>query len=91
MGPIVEFPEVGDAVTANEPFGTIEAVKAVAELFSPLSGTVEEVNQDVVDDAAIINSDPYENGWMLKIKLSNTAELDTLMTPDEYRELSGDE
>ncbi len=87
----VEFPETGDTVTANEPFGTIEAVKAVAELFSPLSGTVEEVNQDVADDAAIINSDPYENGWMIKIKLSEVSELDNLLTPEEYRELSGDE
>ncbi len=87
----VELPENGDSVTANEPFGTIEAVKAVAELFSPLSGTVEEVNQDVADDAAIINTDPYENGWMIKIKISNVSELDNLLTPDEYRELSGDE
>ncbi len=86
----VEFPEVGDSVTANEPFGTIEAVKAVAELFAPLSGTIEETNEEVADDAGIINSDPYGKGWMIKIKLSDLSELNSLMSPDEYRELSGD-
>jgi len=86
----VELPEVGAAVEASKPFGTIEAVKAVAELFAPLSGTVEAVNDAVVDDAGIINGDPYEKGWMIKIKMSNTGEADGLMSPAEYRVLSGD-
>jgi glycine cleavage system H protein len=78
----VEFPAVGDSVTANEPFGTIEAVKAVAELFAPLSGTVEETNSAAADDAGIINADPYGKGWMIRIKMSDPAELDSLLTPD---------
>ncbi len=86
----VELPEVGDNVTAGEPFGTIEAVKAVAELFSPLSGTIEAANEEVADDAGIINSDPYGKGWMIKIKLSDPVEIESLMSPDEYRKLSGD-
>jgi len=86
----VEFPAVGDSVTANEPFGTIEAVKAVAELFSPVSGTVEETNEMAADDAGIINSDPYGKGWMIKIRFSDPSEIDALLSPDEYRELSGD-
>jgi glycine cleavage system H protein len=86
----VEFPAAGDSVTAGEPFGTIEAVKAVAELFSPLSGTVEAANEEVADDAGIINSDPYEKGWMIKIKFSDAGEIDELLSADDYRELSGD-
>jgi glycine cleavage system H protein len=86
----VEFPEVGDSVEQAAPFGTIEAVKTVAELFSPLSGTVDAVNEDVVDDAGIINSDPYEKGWMMKIRLSDPQEIENLLSPNEYRELSGD-
>lgn len=86
----VELPAVGDDVTANEPFGTIEAVKAVAELFSPVTGTVEEANEEVADDAGIINTDPYGKGWMIKIKVADPSEFDALLSPDEYRELSGD-
>ena len=85
----VEFPEVGDTVEKDKPFGTIEAVKAVAELFSPLSGTIEARNDDVIDDAAIANTEPYDKGWMIKIKLSDTGELDSLMSPAEYKELIG--
>jgi glycine cleavage system H protein len=86
----VELPEVGDSVEKDKPFGTIEAVKAVAELFSPLSGTIEERNEEVVEDAGIINSEPYGKGWMLKIKVTDPAEVDTLLTPQDYAELSGD-
>jgi len=86
----VELPEAGAAVEAMKPFGTIEAVKAVTELFSPLSGTVEAVNDAIVDDAGIINGDPYEKGWMIKIKMSNAGEVDGLLSPDDYRKLSGD-
>lgn len=86
----VELPEVGAAVEANKPFGTIEAVKAVSELFSPLSGTVAAVNDAVVDDAGIINSDPYGKGWMIKVKMSNAGEVGSLLSPEDYRKLSGD-
>ena len=86
----VELPEIGSSVERGAPFGTIEAVKTVAELFAPVSGTVEATNEGILDDAGIINSDPYEKGWMLKIKMSNAQEAADLLSPAEYRELSGD-
>ncbi len=86
----VELPEVGTTVEQTKPFGTIEAVKTLAELFSPVSGTVEAINEEVIEDAGIINSDPYEKGWMIKIRLSDPQAVESLLSPDEYRELSGD-
>lgn len=80
----VELPEVGDAVEQDESFGTIEAVKAVADLFSPLSGEVVEVNGELEDDPEIVNKEPYGKGWMVKIKLSDEGELNTLMDAAAY-------
>ena len=85
----VEFPEVGDTVEKDQPFGTIEAVKAVAELFSPLSGTIEARNEDVMDDAAVINAEPYDKGWLIKIKFSDAGDVDGLMSAAVYKELIG--
>ena len=83
----VELPEQGSAVKQMEPFGTIEAVKAVSELFSPVTGTVEAVNGKIEEDAGIINTDPYGEGWMIKVKVSDTSELNDLLSPDQYKEL----
>ena len=83
----VELPENGGEVKQSEPFGTIEAVKAVSELFSPVSGTVSDVNSMIEDDAGIINRDPYGEGWMIKIKMSDTAELEKMLKPDQYKQL----
>jgi glycine cleavage system H protein len=66
----VELPKVGAAVTAGQSFGTIEAVKTVAELYAPVSGTVEAVNTDLAADAGVINQDPYGKGWIIKVKVS---------------------
>jgi len=87
----VEFPEVGAEVTAGEPFGTIEAVKAVAELFAPVSGTVAEINEQLADDAGIINADCYGEGWMIKIRIAAPAALDDLLSPEEYAQLTAKE
>lgn len=81
----IELPAVGDEVTQMEPFGTIEAVKAVSDLFSPVSGTVKEVNEILQDQPELINQDPYDKGWMIKVELSNTSELKSLMSPEDYK------
>lgn len=83
----VELPEAGKAVKQMAPFGTIEAVKAVSELFSPVTGTVSEVNGLIESDAGVINRDPYGDGWMIKVKLSHPAELGHLLKPDQYKKL----
>ncbi|MDD4053067.1 MAG: glycine cleavage system protein GcvH [candidate division Zixibacteria bacterium] len=83
----VELPETGKVVKQMSAFGTIEAVKAVSELFSPVSGTVSAVNGLIESDAGVINRDPYGDGWMIKVKLSAPAELNNLLKPDQYRKL----
>jgi len=78
----VELPAPGDAFEKMEVFGTIEAVKAVSDLFSPVSGEVVEVNEALDEDPALVNSDPYGEGWLAKIELSDLSELDGLMKAD---------
>lgn len=80
----VELPEAGDQVSKDDTFGTIEAVKAVADLFSPVSGEVSEINESLADTPDIVNSDPYGEGWMVKIKISDASEWDSLMDSKEY-------
>lgn len=83
----VELPEVGDETTINESFGTIEAVKAVSDMFAPLSGEVVEVNEALADAPETINKDPYGEGWIIKIKMSDKSELDQLLDKAQYEEL----
>ncbi len=83
----VELPKVGAAVAQMKPFGTIEAVKAVSELFSPVSGEVAAVNSGLESDAAVINKDPYGEGWLIKIKMKNSKELGSLLTAEKYKEM----
>jgi glycine cleavage system H protein len=83
----VELPDVGASFKQMEAFGTIEAVKAVSELYTPISGEIVEVNSKLEDDAALVNSDCYGDGWMIKIKLSNPSEVDALMDAAGYQEL----
>lgn len=80
----VELPQVGDTVSQGEPFGTIEAVKTVADLFSPVSGEVSEVNPKIEEDPAVMNKDPYGEGWMMKIKMSEASQADSLLSPTDY-------
>lgn len=84
---MVEPPAVGKKVKAGEATGTIEAVKAVSDLFAGISGEVIEVNDKVVADPSIINKDPYGEGWLYKVKLENPKEYETLLTPEQYKEL----
>jgi len=83
----VELPEVGDQVEAMESFGTIEAVKTVADLYSPVTGTIEEINDTLADEPELVNSDPYNDGWMIKVKFKDAP--DDLLTPEEYKDMIG--
>jgi len=81
----VELPAAGSPVVAGEEFGTVESVKAVSEIFAPVSGEVMEVNATLAASPETINKDPYGDGWLLKIKLADAKDLDSLMTATEYR------
>ncbi|HDL18191.1 MAG TPA: glycine cleavage system protein GcvH [Bacteroidetes bacterium] len=83
----IEMPQVGDLVQQMEPFGTIEAVKTVADLFAPVSGEVVELNTLLEDSPNLINEDPYGEGWIIKIKFSDAAELENLLSADDYKNL----
>ena len=83
----VELPKVGAVVEKGRPFGTIEAVKAVSELFAPVSGSVIAVNTALENDPMIINRDPYGEGWMIKVKLSNPTQMDQQLDSSRYKEL----
>ena len=82
----VDMPEVGDEVTAEEEFGAVESVKAASDLISPVSGTVEEINEDLEDNPELINEDAFKN-WIIKVKLSDKSELDNLLTPAQYQNI----
>jgi glycine cleavage system H protein len=84
---MVELPAVGKKVKAGDAVGTIEAVKAVSDLYAGLSGEVTEINEKVVSDPALINKDPYGEGWLYKIKIDDPKEADNLLSPEQYKEL----
>lgn len=86
LGDVVylELPKVGVSFSAQDVFGTIEAVKAVSELFAPVAGEVVEVNSRLDAEPALVNSDPYGDGWMIRMKLSDASSLSTLLKPDAY-------
>lgn len=83
----VELPEVGSTVARMEPFGTIEAVKAVSELFTPVSGEVVAINESLQDDPAVVNRDPYGEGWMVRLRPSDPSDLGALLNASDYRAL----
>ena len=87
----VELPEKGTEVSHMEPFGVIESVKATNDLYCPVSGEVVEVNQALEDEPGLVNEDPYGKGWMLVVKITNTAEIHLLVSAAEYRTLVGGE
>jgi glycine cleavage system H protein len=82
----IELPTVGTQLEATDELGSIESVKAVSELFSPISGEVVEVNELLRDKPELVNTDPYGDGWMIRIKLGDPTEVDELMTAEEYEE-----
>lgn len=82
----VELPDEGDTFKRMDVFGTVEAVKAVSDLYCPVSGEVVEVNEALADDPALVNSDPYGKGWMIRIRIDDESELDQLLGHSEYEE-----
>lgn len=85
----VEVDTVGDELDQNDVFGTIEAVKTVSDLFSPVAGEIMEFNSDLEDAPENINQDPYEKGWIVKIKISNPSEVEALLNAEAYTEIAG--
>ena len=82
----VELPKAGETFNEHEAFGSVESVKAVSEIFTPISGEVTEVNDGLNDTPEVVNSDPYDGGWMVKLKMSNAGEIDALLSAAEYEE-----
>jgi glycine cleavage system H protein len=89
LGDIVylEIETVGETLAKEEVFGTIEAVKTVSDLFMPVSGEILEMNEALADAAELVNKDPYNDGWLVKIRMTDIAELDELLSADQYKEL----
>ncbi|MEO9534199.1 MAG: glycine cleavage system protein GcvH [Crocinitomicaceae bacterium] len=85
----VEIETEGETLDAEEVFGSIEAVKTVSDLFMPIGGEVTEINEEIESNPEVINSDAYGNGWLIKIKISDTSELEGLMSAEAYQELVG--
>ncbi|MFE9682356.1 glycine cleavage system protein GcvH [Streptomyces sp. NPDC002701] len=83
----VQLPEVGDTVTAGETCGELESTKSVSDLYSPVSGEITEINQDVVEDPALVNTAPFEGGWLFRVRVAD--EPKDLLSADEYAEFSG--
>ncbi len=82
----VELPSEGAAMVQGETFGVIESVKAVSDLYSPVSGNIVEVNDSIIDNPDIVNEEPYGDAWMLKVELTSTEELDELLSSDDYQQ-----
>ena len=82
----VELPKAGDTFESHEAFGSVESVKAVSEVFMPVAGEIVEINEALNDDAEKVNSDPYGDAWMVKVRMTNPGEADALLTAAEYEE-----
>jgi glycine cleavage system H protein len=87
----VELPDEGDVLDRGDIFGTVESVKAASDVYMPVGGEIKAVNSDLEDSPELVNKDPYGEGWMIRIAPSNPAELDDLMTPDDYQALVTEE
>lgn len=84
----VELPEVGDDIQADEPFGSVESVKTVSELYAPISGKVVAINEDLDDSPEFVNESPYEKAWMIIVEPSDASEFDKLMTAEQYEKMT---
>jgi len=84
----VELPKIGDEFAANEPFGSVESVKAVSEVYSPVSGEIVEVNTALTDAPEKVNVDPYGDGWMIRVKMKHPGEVDSMLTAAEYEDFT---
>ncbi len=86
----VELPSVGSSINKGETFGNIEAVKAVEDLYAPITGEIVEVNEKLKNSPELVNQDPYGEGWMIKMKIKNPEELEELLSPEEYKNIIGE-
>lgn len=86
----VELPEVGTELKADEPFGSVESVKTVSELYAPVSGKVVEVNEELSDSPEYVNESPYDKAWMIVIEPSDSSEIEQLMTAEQYEEMTNE-
>jgi glycine cleavage system H protein len=84
----VELPKAGEEFAANESFGSVESVKAVSEVFTPIAGSVVKINEALADEPETVNSDPYGEGWMIRLKMANPGEVDSLLTAAEYEDFT---
>ena len=82
----VELPKVGDSVTKDEPFGVVESVKAASDVYAPVSGEVTESNDDLVSSPELINDDPYGDAWLIRVEMSDSSEVEHLMTAEDYKD-----
>ncbi|MBR7554706.1 glycine cleavage system protein GcvH [Allobacillus sp. GCM10007491] len=87
----VELPEVGDELELDEPFGSVESVKTVSELYAPVSGKVVEVNEELEDSPELVNESPYEQAWMVVVELDDASQLEELMDADAYQKMTEEE
>ena len=83
----IELPAVGDKISKDDPFGVVESVKAVSDIYAPVTGTVIEINEDLPESPETVNEDPYGDGWLIKVKITDLSDLEDLMDADEYAEL----
>jgi glycine cleavage system H protein len=84
----VELPKAGDKFAASEPFGSVESVKAVSEVFTPIAGAITSINESLADEPEKVNSDPYGDGWMIRLKMDNPAAVDSLLSAAEYEDFT---
>jgi glycine cleavage system H protein len=84
----VELPKTGESFAANEPFGSVESVKAVSEIFMPVGGQITEVNESLQDEPEKVNTDSYGEGWMIRVRMSNPGEIDSLLNAAEYEDFT---
>ncbi|MFC7064028.1 glycine cleavage system protein GcvH [Halobacillus seohaensis] len=87
----VELPEEGEEIEADEPFGSVESVKTVSELYAPISGKVVEINEELEDSPEFVNESPYEKAWMVVVEPNDSSEMDELMSAEEYKEMIDEE
>lgn len=80
----VETPEIGSEISQGDEFGSVESVKTVSSLYAPVSGTVTEINEELENNPDLVNESPYDAGWLIKVELADQAEIDDLMSPEEY-------